>query len=98
LNFLPPELEIFGEDRILEDLETHPPDFVALVHRDTVEYGVPLFGTDYGRDLFEWAHEWYGRGVQVGAEPLRPRTLLDRRSGWEVRARRTGPKREFHGG
>ncbi len=47
LNFLPPEIMIFDEDRILEDLRAQPPDYVVLVHRETPEYGLPLFGTDY---------------------------------------------------
>ncbi len=91
LNFLPPELAIFDEKKILEDLETHPPDFVALVHRDTAEYGVPLFGTDYGHDLYAWALRGYERVIQVGSKPLDPRTLRDSKSGWEVRMRRVGP-------
>ena len=91
LNFLPPELAIFGEREILADLKAHPPDFIALVHRDTAEYGVPLFGTDYGQSLFEWVLNRYDRVVQVGAEPLRPRTLQRSLSGWEVRIRRDDP-------
>lgn len=96
LNFLPPELAVFGEREILEDLEANPPDFVVLVHRDTEEYGLPLFGTDYGRSLFEWAHDRYVRVFQLGSEPLHPRTLRKRRSGWDVRGRQADPEGQPH--
>ncbi|MGE4609643.1 MAG: hypothetical protein AAEJ52_23145 [Myxococcota bacterium] len=96
LNFLPPELAVFGEREILEDLEANPPDFVVLVHRDTEEYGLPLFGTDYGRSLFEWAHDRYVRVFQLGSEPLHPRTLRKRRSGWDVRGRQAEPEGQPH--
>lgn len=91
LNFLPPEIVIFGEDRILRDLEQRPPDFVALVHRDTREYGLPLFGTDYARDLMSWVRDHYEAVAQVGAAPLVRQRLGDHRLGFEVRKRRAHP-------
>ncbi len=90
LNFMPPELEVFGENEILEDLKANPPDFVALVHRDTSEYGLALFGTDYGQNLLDWAHKRYVQVVQVGSAPLRPSwEQRDGPIGWEVRGHRT---------
>lgn len=32
--YLPPEIATFGEPEILSDWQGHPPDWVALVHRD----------------------------------------------------------------
>jgi hypothetical protein len=91
LHFLPPEIVIFGEDRILRDLEQRPPDFVALVHRDTGEYGLPLFGIDYARDLMSWVRDHYEAVAQVGAAPLVRERLDDHRLGFEIRARRAHP-------
>ena len=89
LNFAPPEIMIFGEERILEDLRAQPPDYVVLVHRETPEYGLPLFGTDYAPRLLEWAREDYELVARVGAEPLALERLEDGRSGFEVLRRRT---------
>lgn len=88
LNFVPPEIMIFGEEQILRDLRAQPPDYVALVHRETGEYRLPLFGTDYAPRLLAWVREDYERVARVGAPPLRPERLEDRRSGFEVLRRR----------
>jgi hypothetical protein len=87
LNFVPPEVEIFGEDAILADLRAAPPDFVALVHRDTREYRLPLFGIDYARRLRDWVHDEHRLATRAGAVPLRPDRLEDGRTGFEVWAR-----------
>jgi hypothetical protein len=88
LNFVPPEILIFGEERILEDLRAQPPDYVVVVHRETGEYGLPLFGTHYAPRLLEWARESYQPVARVGAAPLVPERLEDRQKGFEVRRRR----------
>ena len=88
INFAPPEIMIFGEERILEDLRAQPPDYVALVHRETHEYGLPLFGTDYAPRLLEWVREDYELVARVGAPPLVPERLEDHRRGFEVLRRR----------
>lgn len=87
VNFMPTELVIFGEQAILKDFKRNPPDVVALVHRDTSEYGLPLFGTDYGRSLLKWARDEYRMVIRIGPEPLRPDKASGER-GWEVRVRR----------
>ena len=87
LNFVPPEIMIFREHRILEDLRAQPLDYVVLVHRETHEYRLPLFGTDYAPRLLEWAREHYEPVAQVGAVPLAPERLEDHRRGFEARRR-----------
>jgi hypothetical protein len=84
LNFVPPEVEVFGEGRILADLRAAPADYVVLVHRDTREYRLPLFGIDYGRRLRDWVSDAYEIQARVGAAPLRPDRLDDGRTGFEV--------------
>jgi hypothetical protein len=92
VNFVPPEILIFGEQRILEDLRAEPPDYVVLLHRPTPEYGLPLFGTDYAPTLLEWVRENYERIALVGAVPLVPERLEDHRRGFEVlRRKETNP-------
>src|SRR5208283_4975736 len=75
VNFNPPDLLLFGEDRMLEALKDSPPDYVFLVHKDTSEFGERFFGRDYGRKIFAWIEENYQEQplpmLDLGAEPLR---------------------------
>ncbi len=74
INYMPPEVIMFGEERIVADLERTPPDLVAIVHKPTVEYGLPWFGVDYGARLMAFVRERYVPGPLIGGEPLRPET------------------------
>lgn len=71
-NFMPPELSAFGEDRMLQDLKNKPPNYVILVHKDTAEYGVGLFGQDktYGQQIMNWIRETYTPVIVFGEPPL----------------------------
>src|SRR5438093_11717465 len=69
-NFMPPELAFYGEERMLAALRAAPPDYVALVHKDTREYGVRFFGHDYGRRLYAWIRRNYREVATFGARPL----------------------------
>jgi hypothetical protein len=75
VNFNPPDLLLFGEDRMIEALNDSPPDFVFLVHKDTSEFGEKFFGRDYGRNLNTWIGEHYVEesipGLDLGSEPFR---------------------------
>ena len=86
VNFMPPEVILYGEKRILSDLEKAPPDYIAIVHKDTTEYGFPLFGTDYGNTLHAWILENYEPVQLIGRPPLR----FTNQFGIEIR-RRTVP-------
>jgi hypothetical protein len=84
VNFMPPELLIFGEERILEEFRAHPPDWIALTHKDTREYGVGFFGRGYGRALYAWVQRHYEPRALFGDAPLAPGSrfgirLLERR-------------------
>ncbi len=70
-NFLPPEVLMFGEERIVAALREAPPDYVAIIHRDTQEYGFPFFGRDYGQKIDEWISAHYDEVRLIGARPLR---------------------------
>jgi hypothetical protein len=68
--FLPVELIMFGEGRIVQAFERSPPDFVALVHVDTSEYGYRFFGHDYGQQLQAWVEAHYRPVKLLGGMPL----------------------------
>lgn len=70
VNFMPPELALWGEDAMLAALAAHPPDAVLLVHKRTDEYGLPLFGRDYGERLLAWVRERYTSVWSDGDPPL----------------------------
>jgi len=76
VNFMPPELLLFGEQRIAAAFRAHPPDWVLLVHKDTSEYGYPFFGPDYGRELATWIQESYEPVSLQGQPPLQPGTIF----------------------
>jgi hypothetical protein len=44
----------------------------VLVHKDTSEYGVPLFGRDYGVTFMHWIREHYTPLAPIGDPPLTP--------------------------
>ena len=83
-NFMPPEIILFGEDRILEAFRASPPDLVLLVHKDTSDYGLRWFGRDYAEELGAWLRASYGEVERFGDPPFRPRS----RFGIDVLARR----------
>jgi hypothetical protein len=70
VNFMPPELLIWGEETILAELQRSPPDVVAIVHKDTSEYGAARFGWDYGQQIWNWIDDSYERKAVYGAIPL----------------------------
>lgn len=74
VNFNPPDLLLFGENRMVTALKSAPPDFVFLVHKDTSEFGEKFFGRDYGQKIFAWIQANYQEQplpmLYLGAEPL----------------------------
>jgi hypothetical protein len=68
VNFMPPELVLFGEPAIVDAFREHPPMVVMLTHKSTAEYGFPWFGRDYGQQLFAWLRENY-RPVELFGDP-----------------------------
>ena len=70
INFMPLELNVFGEQRMLAALQARPPDMIALVHKDTSEYGPRFFGRDYGQAIGAWVRAEYEPTTLIGAAPL----------------------------
>ena len=76
LTMLPSDEAQFGEDELLGALQRSPPAAVALVHRDTSEFGVRYFGTDYAQRTRSWVGAHYAPELTVGDPPLRPSSLF----------------------
>ena len=63
---MPPELMIFGEDEILNALQSQPPDWIVLWPKDVSEYGVGSFGSaEYGEAILNWVRGNYARGYAI---------------------------------
>lgn len=68
LTFLPTDLIMFDERRILHSLQEHSPDAILLVNRSTKDYGSEWFGRDYALEIQRWIDEHYHL-VDAIAEP-----------------------------
>ena len=70
--WMPPELQVFGEARMVTAFQRHPPDYICLIKRDVSEYGVGDFGISrkYGGELMQWIGKNYQPVYLIGHEPL----------------------------
>lgn len=61
--WLPPEMDMFGQTDMTADFEINSPDYIVILERSTVEYGVGFFGyyPQYGTSLKQWIDEHYDR-------------------------------------
>jgi len=64
LIFMPTELAMFGESKIVDDFKSSPPDFIILRDRSTAEHGVE-FGVSYGLELLDWITKNYTLHTQI---------------------------------
>ena len=88
-NFMPIELDLFGEEVILAAFQEHPPDFIVITHKNTAEFAAAdefgrrprlhFFGRDYGRTLVHWIVSEYEHVLRAGAAPL-----TDKRFGMDL--------------
>jgi hypothetical protein len=77
VNFMMPEIIIFGEKRIVDDFKARPPDYVMLVDNNPSEFGVGQFGADprYGKQIMDWVNQYYEPVALIGSEPLQGRNF-----------------------
>lgn len=72
INFMPPELVFWGEQRVIDALAANPPDAIALIHKATLhDYGKPNFGEgDFGVEILQWVREHYRAVATYGHPPF----------------------------
>jgi len=75
INFMPPELIMFGEDNMVAAFASRPPDWIVLTDRHVPEYGLELLGTDYGLKLTQWVQRGYDLAAEI-ADPAANREQL----------------------
>lgn len=79
INLMPPEVLMFGQQRILRALEQNPPDYILLVlGSDPSDFGYKSFAADYGRQIYDWIREHY-REIPSPREPTYPLVLLEKK-------------------
>jgi hypothetical protein len=76
INFMPPEMILFGGGPILQSLKREAPDYIAFVHKKTVMYGYPFFGRDYGQQIYRWVNDNYYAIRRIGMRPFRDDTVF----------------------
>jgi len=60
LSFMPPEVAMFGQTRMLAALDGTAPDYVIVSRvAGLKEYGYEQFGQDFGREILRWVHAHY---------------------------------------
>ena len=82
INLMPPEVVMFGQRRILDAFERHPPDYVVLVlGSDPGDYGFKSFAIDYGREVHASILDHYRRVPTPSEARVRefPLLLLERK-------------------
>jgi hypothetical protein len=70
VDYMPSEVAHYGEPVLLAALQRSPPDWIALVDKDTSNYGVRYFGQDYGVGLMRWTVDAYEPWSLVGPLPF----------------------------
>jgi len=71
LTWIVTEYNTFGQARMLGSLQKHPPDYIALVHTDTSEYGPRFFGQPgYGLETAQWIVANYKPVFLAGCAPF----------------------------
>ena len=90
LTMLPSDVAKFGEDELLGALQRNPPALVALVHRDSAEFGPRFFGRDYAQRTVEWIRRHYEPAGRAGDPPFQPGSTFGV-SVWRLREPVTSP-------
>ena len=67
INFVPADVQMFGESAMLAALRNAPPEFMIMISRDTSEYGAAYLGQGYGYGLFSFVSSRYEPVLQIGS-------------------------------
>lgn len=70
VNFMLPEIDVFGELWILGELVKGSPDYIVLVDRGMLEYGCRFPGVDCLRQIMRWIKDSYSPVAEIGNRPF----------------------------
>ncbi len=73
--FIPPDLKVAKEKTILDQLIEQRVDYIAILGRDTSEFGYASFGIDYAKDIYLWITTNYRLVKVIGNYPFRSRAF-----------------------
>ena len=71
ISYNPGTWKLLGEQRVLTDLQTTPPTYVAIVYHDFLEFGTRFFGRDFGKDIYQWVLKDYDSFKLIGKDPVK---------------------------
>ena len=71
ISYNPGTWKLLGEQRVLEDLQSSPPTYIAIVYHDFYEFGYRFFGKDFGQDIYQWILEDYTPFKLIGKDPAK---------------------------
>ncbi len=69
MTFLPSDLLMYGEVRMLDALQRDPPDHVIRFTRKAAEFGFGAFGSDHAQDIDAWIRRNYSPATPVLGNP-----------------------------
>lgn len=67
INFVPADVQMFGESAMLAALRSAPPEYIIMISRDTSEYGAAYLGQGYGYGIFSFVSSRYAPVLQIGS-------------------------------
>ena len=70
-SFMPHDIKLFGEDKMLSEIKAASIDYVIILSRDTSEFGPASFGVDYAKKIQKWIDDNYVPIKQFGAKPYK---------------------------
>lgn len=90
VKYMPPEIALFGEERMIDALKVEPPGYILIFRGAAVDYGVGDFGESpaFGKAMMDWIggrYELFARSAKVAPWSERE-VLFYRRKGGETSA------------
>jgi Dolichyl-phosphate-mannose-protein mannosyltransferase len=70
-SFMPHDIKLFGEEKILSEIKSAKIDYIVIISRDTGEFGPASFGVDYAKKIQKWIDDNYVPIKQFGAKPYK---------------------------
>jgi len=67
--FLPPDIRLFGEDKILSEIKAAKIDYIVIIARYTGDMGAGPFGIAYAQKIKKWIDDNYAPVKQFGTTP-----------------------------